>query len=106
MRVPAVPPRALATTFGLFSIAVLSIPSAFGASKESISGQPEPCGFGTWHAGEEFAFGHEVAWSIQVEYYSGYVVDCSEGTDAYMELRGSAGGVYVYAVWGELGDYS
>lgn len=64
------------------------------------------CGFGPYYVGQEFSFSHSVEYSFQVDEDHGYLIDCVQGTDAYFEFHGSSNGLFYYAVWGQLGNYS
>lgn len=103
---------ALAKTIAAVATVLLLATPFVGAEErftpgESVSGQTETCGWGTWIAGEQRAFDHPVSFSIQIDSDRGYVVDCYSGTDAYFEFQAYYfGDTYVYVVWGQLGDYS
>lgn len=64
------------------------------------------CGEGTIFLGDSVSFGHAVAFTRTVTETSGYLVDCVQGADAYLELTSEGSGVWTYAVWGQLGSYS
>lgn len=104
-------PRGVAGRRGRFALgalllALLPAGVAQGESHESVSGQTQACGWGSWADGSERTFQHQVTYTIVVDSERGYVVDCYNGTDAYFEFRGTLpGGLLVYAVWGQLGDY-
>lgn len=100
-----------------FAFALLGAGGGWGAPPEtwdpgeSVSGQGNACGSGTWYTGEERAFDHWVGYSVSLDGDRGYRVDCDLGTDAYLEYRSAyedpalGTAVYVYAVWGQLGSY-
>lgn len=96
--------RGVSAALCLLAVMIAASPSS--VAYESISGQEFPCGYGEWKSGEEHTFSHTISWSITIDWDRGYVVDCNTGTDAYMEYRGALpGDLYLYAVWGQLGDY-
>ena len=64
------------------------------------------CGYGPVHAGDSVGFSHAVSFTIPTGPGTGYLIDCQLGADAYMEFQGTQGSSYMYAVWGQLGDYN
>jgi len=102
-------------TFGAFLVILVLVVLGAGGGlgdwqdayrQVSVTGHLETCGHGDWHLGNDVWFGGPVDFTFGVDADHGYVVDCDAGVDAYFGYRYyDASGAYVYAVWGQLGDF-